>query len=135
MSSANRRNPHLTLVSSSPQPRSAPPQGLELAWKNRQILSDRLDWPRGMLAICERVERDFPDWSIVWSDAWYWSGSRTRVGFYAEFRKTIFGVTVPKVFGATEKALRGALAKQAAAITRRKADRDRTIAFIRAAMR
>lgn len=41
----------------------------ELAWSNRRLISDRLHWPDGALAECERVEREHPDWSPWWEPA------------------------------------------------------------------
>lgn len=45
------------------------PEEPPLAWRNRQVLSKRLEWPAGTLETCERVERRFPDYSIWWHEA------------------------------------------------------------------
>ena len=62
----------------------------ELAWRNRRVLADRLGWPDGVLEDCERLDREWPRWSIGW-----WAESRIR-GFErpAGFHASITGTSV-----------------------------------------
>jgi len=77
-------------------PKLADP-GLDLAWRNRRILSVRLGWPAGAVDVCEQVERECPDWYPNYSQG----GSRERPdgGYYPlpwkpqrPSRRPVFGI-------------------------------------------
>lgn len=46
-----------------------------VAYRNRHILAERLDWPDGAVEACERIERERPGWSV------WWLGENTCRGF------------------------------------------------------
>jgi prophage regulatory protein len=76
-----------------------------LAWNNRRILDERLNWPTGALETCEQVEQEHPEWSINYSSG----GGRTwsKAGFYA-IRKAAWRPE-PDLYGADATELEAAL--------------------------
>jgi len=61
------------------------PSAAEMRWRNRQVLAERLHWPAGALEHCEEIERQYPDWSISWSDACAWA--KQEAGYFATHRQ------------------------------------------------
>lgn len=45
------------------------PDGAQLRFRNRRILSGRLRWPAGALEACERIERENPGWAVTYLTA------------------------------------------------------------------
>lgn len=35
--------------------------------RNRELIAERLKWPAGALAECDRIERDHPGWRAYWT--------------------------------------------------------------------
>jgi predicted DNA-binding transcriptional regulator AlpA len=78
-----------------------------LAWDNRRILAERLNWPNGALETCEQVEQESPEWHITYSAG----GNRTwnKAGFYAQ-RKAAWRPE-PALYGASASELEAAIAE------------------------
>jgi hypothetical protein len=57
----------------------------DLAWHNRRVLAERLNWPEGMLETCEQLDREHPGWRTSWypEDACF---SATHTVRYLSFR-------------------------------------------------
>jgi len=60
-----------------------PPVGPELAWRNRQVIAERLGWPAGALEACEAIELAHPDWHPNYRQAITVRGFESPAGFYA----------------------------------------------------
>lgn len=53
--------------------RQGSPTPQTLARRNRPLLAERLGWPQGALADCERIDRERPGWT-----AWYHAENTIR---------------------------------------------------------
>ena len=84
-----------------------PPVGPELAWRNRQVLAQRLGWPAGALEACEAIELQHPDWHPSYCQANTTPGFESPAGFYATRRHARRGE--PRAYGADAVALRQAI--------------------------
>jgi hypothetical protein len=85
-----------------------PPVGPELAWRNRQIIAERLGWPAGALAACEAIELAHPAWYPNYCQANTIPGFEAPAGFYASRRRdAVRGERT--AYGATPEALREAI--------------------------
>jgi hypothetical protein len=64
-----------------------------LAWRNRRVLAERLNWPAGALEACERLELEHSDLSFSWRAANTVKGFERPEGFYATTGSTWRDVT------------------------------------------
>lgn len=76
----------------------------DLARANMRIIAQRLRWPDGALAACERIEDEHPGWSVWWQHA----TPRKSEGWYAIHANSYH--LEPAMYGATPDALRDAVA-------------------------
>lgn len=88
-----------------------PEPGPELAWMNRAVLAERLDWPEGALEVCERIERQYPRWSVSWREANTVRGFERPAGFYGVDRD-YKGWDPRPAYGATGSELAAAIARR-----------------------
>jgi hypothetical protein len=83
---------------SGPAEGPAPKPEERLAWRNRRLTAERLNWPEGALNACEELERTFGRWSFSWRHANTIPGFERPEGYYATTGGTWRDTTV---FGAT----------------------------------
>ncbi len=62
------------------------PPGLELEWRNRRIIADRMCWPAGAVETCEEIERKHPGWYPNWHAPNLYKGFEAPAGYYARRR-------------------------------------------------
>ncbi|GAA4595679.1 hypothetical protein BJY16_001756 [Actinoplanes octamycinicus] len=82
------------------------PDENSLPWRNRRVIAERLGWPHERLADCERLDRDYPGWSVTWWD----SRNGKPAVFRAQHRVRWRYFT--HAAGATEAELLAAMAEQ-----------------------
>lgn len=58
-------------------------RGHELSERNREILAERLRWPKGALAACRRIEATYPGIEAGWFSKWHVPGFEREEGYYA----------------------------------------------------
>lgn len=63
--------------------RNGDPVTAQLAWANRRLLAERLDWPEGALEACEDIEPRHPGWSLFWAPANTVPGFEKAAGYWA----------------------------------------------------
>lgn len=90
----------------------------DLAWRNRQVLAERLGWPDGELETCEQLERDHPGWTFSWRPANTRRGFECADGFHAQLlgRTAWSGWSweAVRIFAATAEEMRERLAAMVA---------------------
>jgi hypothetical protein len=78
--------------------------------RNRELIAERLDWPKTALTECIDVENEHPGWIVYWSNGGLPS---VRRGFHA-FRGGHNPFGRPTAYGATAAELRDAIVVAAA---------------------
>jgi hypothetical protein len=65
----------------------------DLSERNREILAERLHWPKGALKACRRIEATYPGIEAGWFSEWTVPGFERKEGYYAWRAGTAAGRT------------------------------------------